>query len=276
MNIVHTPSELGIIPAHTLCLFYYHDQILVLKQQEQLQLPTYQQLDFPYTPHTLFYMDTDTLERVLVADLNQTELPANCSFENTRNHYHHFDATTRAIIAKTFGFLHWYRTHRFCSRCSEPTVLDPHETAMVCPQCQHHFYPMVNPSMIVLVHRGPEILLARSPYFPPVMFSVLAGYVAPGESLEQTVAREVKEEVNLDVKNIRYMASQAWPFPNVLMLGFFAEYAGGEIKIDPKEIEVADWFTADNLPPIPRPISIARQLIDTWLQTPLNSIKENR
>ena len=119
--------------------------------------------------------------------------------------------------------------------------------------------------MIVLVERGHELLLARSRHFLPGMYSVLAGFVEPGESLEEAVVREVKEEVGVTVKDIRYFGSQSWPFPHSLMIGFTATYAGGEISLDDSEIEEAGWFTVDNLPPIPGKISIARKLIDWFV-----------
>jgi NAD+ diphosphatase len=120
--------------------------------------------------------------------------------------------------------------------------------------------------MIVLVERGRKLLLARSRHFLPGMYSVLAGFVEPGESLEEAVVREVREEVGIDVKDIKYFGSQPWPFPHSLMIGFTATYAGGEITLDDSEIEDAGWFTADNLPPIPGKISIARKLIDWFVE----------
>jgi len=127
-------------------------------------------------------------------------------------------------------------------------------------------YPRLSPSIIVAVRRGDRLLLARSPRFAPGMYSVLAGFVEPGETLEQVVEREVLEEVGLAIKNIRYFGSQPWPFPHSLMIGYTAEYAGGEIKLDPVEIEDAGWFTATNLPMIPGRLSIARRLIDAFIQ----------
>jgi NAD+ diphosphatase len=265
MNILKTITELGKISSQTPCLFYQGDRILVLKQQDNFILPDYQQLNFILNTQSVFFMDAYDNTALLVADLADIKIPETFSFENTRDIYHYFNNAQRSWIAKTFGYVHWYRNHRFCGRCAQENSLDTDEYAMVCPRCHIHFYPKVNPSMIVLVHKGSEILLARSPHFSPGTFSVLAGYVAPGETLEQTVMREVKEEVNIEVKNIRYHTSQSWPFPDTLMLGFYAEYAGGEIQIDNKEIEAAAWFTADNLPPLPRSISIARQLIDGFL-----------
>jgi NAD+ diphosphatase len=115
---------------------------------------------------------------------------------------------------------------------------------------------------MVLVERGNELLLARSPHFRPGVFSALAGFVEAGETLEQCAVREVREEVGVEIANLRYFHSQPWPFPDSLMIAFFADYAGGEITPDPSEIEAADWFPRDALPMLPDPVSIARRLID--------------
>jgi NAD+ diphosphatase len=118
---------------------------------------------------------------------------------------------------------------------------------------------------MVLVRDGERLLLARSPHFKPGVFSALAGFVEPGESLEACAKREVREEVGIEITNLRYFDSQSWPFPNSLMLAFFADYAGGELLLDPNEIEAAGWFEADNLPILPEPISISRRLIEAAL-----------
>lgn len=264
MKMTNTISELGYIPPQTPCLFFDDDRVLVLKQQEKYLLPQYQQIYSNLNTQTIFFMTANDGVQLLVADLNDTKIQDEYSLENIKSIYPYFSDTERNWISKTFGYIHWYRKHQYCGICATPTVLDSHECAFLCPNCHYHFYPKVNPSMIVLVYRNDEILLARSPHFPPDMFSVLAGYVAPGESVEETVMREVKEEVNIDVKNIRYHSSQAWPFPNTLMLGYYAEYAGGELIIDNKEIEAAGWYNQNNLPQIPRSISIARRLIDNF------------
>jgi len=139
------------------------------------------------------------------------------------------------------------------------------ERAKECPQCGLLHFPRLAPAIIVLVERDQEFLLARSRHFLPGMYSVLAGFVEPGESLEEAVVREVKEEVGVDIKDIKYFGSQPWPFPHSLMIGFTATYAGGEISLNDSEIEDAGWFTVNNLPRIPGKISIARKLIDGYL-----------
>lgn len=160
---------------------------------------------------------------------------------------------------------YWRSTHRCCGHCGSVTTDKCDERAKICPQCQQISYPQLYPCIIVLVTRGPELLLARSPYFQAGVYSTLAGFIEPGESAENAVHREVKEEVNIQVKNIRYVLSQPWPFPNSLMLGFIAEYEQGEIVIDQVEIEDARWFKADDLPTLPSHLSISRLIIDGYL-----------
>ena len=160
----------------------------------------------------------------------------------------------------------WNQNHRSCGKCGHLTEYKTDERARACPQCGLINYPRLSPAIIVAVLRDNQILLAHSQRFPAKFYSVLAGFVEPGESLEECVKREIMEEVCISVKNIRYFGSQPWPFPDSLMIAFTAEYAEGEIEIDPAEILDAGWFSADNLPPIPPKISIARQLIDWFVE----------
>lgn len=159
----------------------------------------------------------------------------------------------------------WATTHRFCGRCATPTERVAGERCMRCPDCGLMAYPRIAPAVIVLVRRGPEALLARGARFPLPFFSTLAGFVEIGETLEQTVAREIREEVGIEVGEVRYFGSQPWPFPHSLMVGFTATWAGGELRPDEQEILEARWFSADALPPVPPRLSIARRLIDAWV-----------
>jgi len=161
--------------------------------------------------------------------------------------------------------LEWAETHRYCGRCATPTERVPNERCMRCPACGLMAYPRIAPAVIVLVRRGEEALLARGARFPLPFFSTLAGFVEIGETLEQTVAREIREEVGIEVGNIRYFGSQPWPFPHSLMVGFDAQWTGGDIHCDEKEILEAQWFRADALPTVPPRMSIARRLIDAWV-----------
>jgi NAD+ diphosphatase len=159
----------------------------------------------------------------------------------------------------------WNRTHRFCGRCGTETEFGSEPLAKTCPRCGMTFYPRLSPAAIVLIRYGDRVLLARAPGFPPGMYSVLAGFVEPGESLEETINREIREEVGVKVKNVQYFGSQPWPFPNSLMIGFTADYAGGELRKEPEEIEDAGWYSVDDLPALPPRVSIARALIDQFV-----------
>lgn len=165
------------------------------------------------------------------------------------------------LIFRAMHFLKWLQTTKFCSQCGTKTILKLNENAKECPQCGHLLYPRFSPAIMVLISRGKELLLARSPHFRPGMYSALAGFVNPGESALETIHREVYEEVGLTITNITFFGSQTWPFPDSFMLAFFAEYVDGELKIDPTEIEDAQWFSLKKLPEIPSEVSIAGQLI---------------
>jgi NAD+ diphosphatase len=168
------------------------------------------------------------------------------------------------VAGRALQVLEWDRTSRFCGACATPTAPVPGERARRCPACGLSAYPRIAPAIIVLVERGDEALLAK-PQRLPMIYSTLAGFVEPGETLEQTLAREVEEEVGLKVEAPRYFGSQPWPFPHSLMIGFHATYAGGELRVDGQEVLEAGWFRYDALPNIPPRISIARALIDDWV-----------
>ena len=170
-----------------------------------------------------------------------------------------------ALAGRATQMIDWQKNHQFCGHCGTPNIMKTTEFAMECPACRLTAYPRISPAVMVLVERGNDLLLARSPHFKPGVFSALAGFVEPGETLEQCAVREVREEVGIEITNLRYFKSQPWPFPNSLMIAYFADYAGGTITPDPSEIEAADWFSRDALPLLPDPVSIARQLIEAAL-----------
>ena len=169
------------------------------------------------------------------------------------------------IAGRANQLVDWNRSHQFCGRCGQPTEDRTEERAKICRSCGLINYPRLSPAVIVAVVKDDRLLLASNKRFKAGFYSVLAGFVEPGETLEDCVAREIREEVGISVKNIRYFGSQPWPFPNSLMTAFVAEYAGGQIRIDPSEITDAAWFSADNLPSIPPRITIARHLIDWFV-----------
>ncbi|HEB90101.1 MAG TPA: NAD(+) diphosphatase [Deltaproteobacteria bacterium] len=194
------------------------------------------------------------------------EVSAGFRFADLRTLFGSLDETMHALAGRAVQIVEWDRTHQFCGACAEPTVLSETDRSRSCPKCRIPMYPRLAPAMIVAVEKGDQILLARSPHFPAGIMSVLAGFVEPGESAEEAVIREVFEETGICVRNIRYFSSQAWPFPNSLMLGFQAEYDSGEIEVDGVEIEEAGWYPADDMPAFfPGRVSIAQWLIRDFL-----------
>jgi NAD+ diphosphatase len=187
------------------------------------------------------------------------------AFRGLRSLFGRVDEATLAVAGRAFQVADWARTHRFCGTCGQPMSRAPGERAMKCA-CGHMAYPRISPAMMVLVRRGDAILLARNVAAPPGRFSALAGFLEAGESVEEAIHREVREEVGLEVKDLRYFASQSWPFPGSLMLAFTAEYAGGDIVPEPGEIAEARWFgPRDALPELSPRQSISRSLIDANL-----------
>jgi len=179
------------------------------------------------------------------------------------------DELAAGIAGQAFQLLEWARTHRFCGCCGQPTLPHAADRALECPDCKLVFYPRISPVMMALVYRrndnGSELLLTRKAGYAPGRYTVVAGFVEAGESLEQCLAREVKEEVGVDIRNPRYFGSQPWPFPNSLVMAFSAEWAGGEVVPDGTELEEARWFSIDALPDLPEAVHISRQLIDDTL-----------
>jgi NAD+ diphosphatase len=163
-------------------------------------------------------------------------------------------------------FIVWSRNHRYCGKCGGLTADKKDERAKICTSCGQVYYPRLSPAIIVAVTKGDRLLLASSPRFRSKFYSVLAGFVEPGETLEECLKREVREEVGIEVKNIKYFGSQPWPFPDSLMIGFTAEYESGEIKPDKNEIVDVGWFKRDEIPGVPSSISIARRLIDWFMR----------
>ena len=174
------------------------------------------------------------------------------------------------LAAYASGLINWHRSHPRCARCGTATDVAEAGFLRLCPNCGAHHHPRTDPVVIMLVTDGRErVVLGRQPQWPAGRYSALAGFVEPGESLEEAVAREVWEEAGVEVRAPRYVASQPWPFPSSLMLGFFAEHAGGEPTTRDAELEDVRWFRRDELADtvLPPPLAIARRLIDAWLET---------
>ena len=203
---------------------------------------------------------------------NGLVLPVGVEFRPFRQLIAHLTAEQANQLSKAMQLLRWRDDHHFCSRCGTPTQLHPLDTATVCPACDYHQYPRIQPCIITAIikkssdnpdKQPPKILLAHHQRAKDSgMYGLIAGFVEVGESLEQCVQREVAEEVGLTVKNLRYFASQPWAFPSNLMIGFIAEYGSGDIKIQQDELIHADFFALDNLPKTPMKGTIAYDLIE--------------
>lgn len=196
---------------------------------------------------------------------SSAELPRGAIWADLRALHGVVDDELYALAGRAVQLISWERTHKFCGQCGSRTEDKPNERAKECKACGHISFPKISPAIMALVQRDDEVLLARGTNFPKPFYSALAGFVEPGETLEQCVEREVFEEVGLHVDNITYFASQSWPFPNSLMIAFTCSWKSGEITLDPTEIADAQWFKKESLPMLPSEISISRILIDAVL-----------
>jgi NAD+ diphosphatase len=193
-------------------------------------------------------------------------LPEGTELSNLRPLYDLLPDALYALAGRAAQIVAWDRDHQHCGRCGTPTEPDSGERARRCPACGLTVYPRLTPAIITLIERDERILLARGHAFLPGRYGIIAGFVEPGESLEDAVRREAREEVGLELGRVDYFGSQPWPFPQGIMIGFRASHLRGEITIDDAEIADADWYGIDNLPDIPTKLSIARRLIDDWAE----------
>lgn len=194
------------------------------------------------------------------------DLPEGFSVVETRLALANLPAGSSGAICRARELAVWRRQHRFCGACGEALTESENDSALVCPRCRTRFYPQIAPAVIVAVLRENEILLAHNRNFLPGIYGLIAGFVEAGESVEQAIVREIREETGITVGNFRYLESQSWPFPNSLMLGFSADYLEGEARPDGMELETLGWFRADALPEIPPPGSIARRIIESFVE----------
>ena len=206
-------------------------------------------------------LDGDGVPDVVVDDLRDALLPL-------MGLHGRVDDVRWTLAGRAVQLVEWERTHRFCGRCGTPTDAAPGERARRCPSCGLLAFPRLAPAVITLIERDGEALLARNKTFPVPMYSCIAGFVEPGETLEEAVHREVREEVGVELAEARYIQSQPWPFPHSLMIGFRAQWAGGDIVIDEREIVDAGWYAADALPMVPPPMSIAGRILGAWVDEP--------
>lgn len=256
--------------ADTIAFAFRQSEVLVFRTEDDagFGVPTRSQLEaLAFDLHLETYVgeldDADLIAWELDSDV---EAPDGWTFEGVRALYGLVDERLFGLAGRAVQLIDWRRTHRFCGRCGAPTELVEAERATRCPSCGLVNYPRISPAVIMLIEKDGQCLLARGHNFQTAFYSCLAGFVEPGESLEDAVHREVREETGIEVENLAYFGSQPWPFPNSLMIGFTADYAGGIIELEDAEIADAQWFAPDEMPLLPGKISIARWLIDDFLE----------
>lgn len=223
-------------------------------------------------PPTDISADTNVMR---VSPLNGTEVltyqikepPTDARYEmcGLRQSYYKLPREQYLKAGKCEELLYWDRNNKYCGVCGSPLQMHT-DISKKCPNCGKEIWPLLATAIIVLVHKGDEVLLVHAKNFKSNFMGLVAGFVETGETLEQAVHREVKEETNLEITNLRYFGSQPWPYPCGLMVGFNADYVSGEIKLQTSELARGAWFKKDNLPTIPEKLSIARMLIDNWLE----------
>ena len=269
---MNTPAgfEPGVVlpadlPSATRCFVWRDDRILV-GSADPPALPTLSEVSRLGIDGARLYLGRlDGVDCLALRASADAPEPEAWQWRGLRSLFLKIPDALLALAGRAFQIVEWDRSHRFCGRCGTATEDKAEERAKICPTCGHVVYPRVSPAMMVLVTRGRELLLARANRFPAAMFSALAGFVESGESIEDCIRREVREEVGIEVDNLHYFASQSWPFPHSLMIGWRATWASGEITVDETEIVDAAWYRRDDLPTIPPRLSIARSLIDGWL-----------
>ena len=255
-------QKVTLASADSFCAVFDDKNIILCQKGDSRRLPEIKELCL-----------AEPVEMLRVGELGNNDcyafemeferLPGNCVSIDFRQALKLMDAHEVAAANRARQMLYWNKEHKYCGHCGQLTEFSTVETAKVCPSCKALFYPRIMPAVIVAITKGDEILLAHNFKFRDGLYSLIAGFVEAGESLEEAVAREIYEEVHIKVKNIKYFDSQSWPFPQSLMLGFTAEYKSGEIIADGEEIADAKWFNRDNLPLIPSEGSISRRLIDS-------------
>jgi NAD+ diphosphatase len=255
-------------PQRILCFAFSRERVLVIEPGHDLQIPTRGDLEthgiHMVAEHFLGVLDDAACFAVELPDA--IAVPAGWRLLGVRALLGRLEAELLEIAGLAHHIQHWNRRYRVCPTCGAALEPKAGERAKRCAACEADFFPLVSPCTIVLVHDGPRIVMTRAPHFPPGMYGLVAGFVEPGETLEACAIREVREETNLDVTDVEYFGSQPWPFPHQIMVGFFARATGGELVVDRNELEDARWFHRDELPFLPPPVSIARALIDAWLE----------
>jgi len=250
--------------------FIFYDQMIVLKNDvDKVVIPdgkTPEELSLKEN-YTFYFGKLNNSPCYVIFLDSKIKLPENYIAVNLRSVYSDLSEDLFWIAGRAFHLGSWNNTHKFCGRCGAVTELKNDEMAKVCPNCDLTIFPGISPAVIMAIIKDGKILLAHNNRWKNPMYSVLAGFVDVGESLEECVMREVKEEAGIDIKNINYFGSQPWHFTGSLMIAFTADYDGGELKLDNSELRDGGWYSPDNLPEISGKPSISRELIDWFIET---------
>ena len=246
---------------------FYKDELLVKQSADNATIPITSDINlFPSQPINAQSIGVFQEHECFIATISNDNILPGYSLKKVRPLYGYLEDDFFWLACRAVHISNWMKSNKFCGRCGSIMTLSSQEIAMNCPNCNHIVYTRISPAIIVAVTREDQILLAHSTRFPPNRYSVIAGFVEPGETLEECVRRELKEEVGVEVYNITYFGSQPWSFPDSLMVAFTAQCSAETITIDNQEIMAADWFSAHNLPDIPDKPSIGRQLIDWFCE----------
>jgi NAD+ diphosphatase len=248
------------------------NKLLVTVDRDKATVPYFKSLsELNIIPVSIQYLGTLQGSPCYSAEASTETITADAmSFRDLRSLYGVLEEDIFLLAGKAIQIVSWDQTNQYCGRCGTNTVLFEGERAKKCPACGLINYPRISPAAITAVIKGNKILLTHNAAFRGNIHSLIAGFVEPGETIEECVHREIFEEVGLKVKNIKYFGSQPWPFPNSLMIGFTAEYESGEISVDGKEITEAGWYDISSLPDLPGKMSIARKIIDWFVNRQSN------
>ena len=243
---------------------FFNDQLLLQKKGETYTIPYSINPPVPVK---------NVLEVSLLEDMPACTASVDTPLEETaeylpmglRASYDYLDPILHKIAGKAYELIYWDQHSRFCPSCGTKTVMQT-TISKQCPNCKYEIYPVVSPAILVLIRKGGAILLVHARNFRGSFYGLVAGFLETGETLEECVRREVMEETGLEINNITYFGNQPWPYPSNLMVGFIADYVSGTIRLQDEELSEGAFFTKDNLPELPRKLSLARKMIDWWLE----------
>ncbi len=244
---------------------FYNDQLLLQKKADGYAIPFMNEAPVAVTCSLAVEMQDGTMAMVAFTDVPLVETDVYLPM-GLRASYDHLGRYFYDQAGKAYEIVYWDQHSRFCPVCGTPTELKG-PIMKKCPDCGNEMFPAVSPAILVLIRKGEEILLVHARNFRGTFHGLVAGFLETGETLEQCVEREVREETGLTIRDITYFGNQPWPYPSNLMIGFIADYVSGEIKLQEEELSSGSFFSKDNLPEIPRKLSLARKMIDWWLES---------